>query len=101
MESREIVSTDLCFTNGTGYQVVKQVRFEDMSPIGRLEVLRQRDGDVIVSVITEDGAQAHVEFTTPMSGGGNSEHTWKALVALYEAMKADNDERPQTRQFSQ
>ena len=100
MENREIVSTDLCFTNGAGYQVVKQVRFEDMSPTGRLEVLRQCDGDVIVSVITGDGEMAHVEFTSPISGGGNSERTWKALVALYEAMKADNDDRPQTRQFS-
>ena len=98
---REISSTELCFTNSESYQVTKQVRFEDMSPVGRLEVLRQRDGDVIVSVISDDGRSAHVEFTTPMAGGGQSENTWSALVALYEAMKKDNDTRAQLRRFDE
>jgi hypothetical protein len=92
MAERMILSTDFC-----GERFV--VRFEDMSPTGRLTLFKQDDGDIIISAIDEHGGEAHVEFCAPMTGGGQSEATWHALLALYEAMKKDN-ERPQVRQFS-
>jgi hypothetical protein len=65
-------------------------RLEDMSQRGRLRVLIQSDGDVIVSAIQNDGRMADVEFCTPMSGGGGSRKTWEALHALAVAMQEDN-----------
>lgn len=38
------------------------------------------------------------EFCAPMTGGGSSEHTWKALIALAEAMEKDNETRKQVRE---
>lgn len=75
-------------------------RYEDMSPDGRLELLKQPDGDVIVVVTAYhlgEFRQAEVEFCTPMSGGGQSERTWQALLRLMEEMDADNKLRPQQR----
>ena len=91
-----ITSTQFCSEMTMGMKVESQCRFEDMSPTGRLVLYRQYDGDMIVEVIEEDGPSAHIEFTTPMSGGGQSEKTWHALRALMAAMKEDN-KRPQQR----
>jgi hypothetical protein len=93
-------STSLCVGHNAGLRVVKQVRFEDMSPTGRLEILRQEDGDVIVSVIQDDHTSATVEFCAPMTGGGSSERTWKALRALFDSMEQDNKELAQVRRFA-
>lgn len=98
---RTMKSTDFSFERGPGEKFSKQVRFEDMSPTGRLEVLIQPDGDVIVSIVQDDLQMAQAEFTTPMSGGGQSERTWKALREIYKAMQEDNRERAQTRDFSE
>lgn len=98
---RERSSTSLCVGQDAGLQVVKQVRFEDMSPTGRLQILRQEDGDVIVSVIQDDNTSASVEFCAPMTGGGSSERTWKALRALFDSMEQDNKERAQVRSFGE
>jgi hypothetical protein len=73
-------------------------RLEDMTPTGRLRLLRQDDGDVIVIIIPD--AESHrpmvsVEFCTPFAGGGQSEHTWEALGALMAAMERDEKERSQ------
>lgn len=65
-------------------------RLEDMSPKGRLRLLVQHDGDVIVSLIQDDGRMADVEFCTPGAGGGGSRRTWEALRNLVTAMEADN-----------
>jgi hypothetical protein len=89
---RRLLSTDLCNDHS-------EVRFEDMSPTGRLVLLKQDDGDMIVSAINEHGEEVHVEFCTPMSGGGQSSHTWAALLNLRDAMKKDNAERSQQREF--
>jgi hypothetical protein len=69
-------------------------RFEDMSPRGRLRVLREQDGDVIVCVIPDP--QAHpgqpmlsVEFCT---SGGGSPRTHAALLNLLDAMAQDNED---------
>lgn len=75
-------------------------RFEDMSPTGRLRIMRQDDGDMIVVVIEGDGASNAVEFCTPMSGGGQSCRTHNALRVLMVAMAQDELERRQLRRFS-
>lgn len=67
-------------------------RFEDMSQRGRLRVIQQDDGDMIVCVIEDmnspsGGAMAGVEFCT---SGGKSPRTLAALRALMLAMAEDN-----------
>lgn len=69
-------------------------RFEDMSPCGRLQVLQQGDGDMIVTVIEDvdskgccAGLAASVEFCT---SGGKSPKTREALRALMLAMAEEN-----------
>jgi len=77
-------------------------RTEDMGTAKRLRVIREDEGDVIVSVVTgrglpvltsSDGDQidgkAEVQFCTPFSGGGHSPKTWAALIALMKAMEED------------
>jgi hypothetical protein len=72
-------------------------RVEDMSPVGRLQVLQQDDGDIIVSV-SEDigdglrGPWASVEFCIPGTGGGHSPRTHAALLELMRAMAQDERE---------
>ncbi|RTL42961.1 MAG: hypothetical protein EKK53_11200 [Burkholderiales bacterium] len=71
-------------------------RFEDMSQRGRLRVIQQDDGDMIVYVIEDPnspngGASAGVEFCT---SGGKSPKTRAALLALMVAMGEENAERP-------
>jgi hypothetical protein len=71
-------------------------RNEDMSPIGRLALLLQVDGDVIVVVMADprEFSQTSVEFCQPFSGGGRSPHTLEALKDLAVAMERDNTENP-------
>ena len=71
-------------------------RFEDMSPRGRLQVLQQTDGDMIVCVIKDPNSQgccaglaASVEFCT---SGGKSPRTLAALRMLMQAMAEDNED---------
>ena len=69
-------------------------RFEDMSVRGRLRLLQQDDGDIVVAIITDPdsdarGLSASVEFCT---SGGHSFRTLTALKALMEAMARDNRE---------
>lgn len=71
-------------------------RFEDMSQRGRLRVLQQDDGDMVVSVIEDPnspmgGAMARVEFCT---SGGKSPKTLAALRNLMLAMAEDNADKP-------
>lgn len=65
-------------------------RLEDMSPNGKLRLLVQRDGDVIVSVVQNDGQIVDIEFCAPGAGGGGSPRTWRALRQLVIAMCDDN-----------
>jgi hypothetical protein len=73
-------------------------RIEDMSARGRLRLIQQTDGDIIVSVQPEENglvqSGAAVEFCVPGAGGGRSTHTLAALRALMDAMELDNCERP-------
>lgn len=85
---------------GMSYIARQAGRYEDMSPTGKLELIQQIDGDIIVVVTSgedDEFRQAAVEFCMPMTGGGQGERTHKALVALLEAMQADNEERLQVR----
>jgi hypothetical protein len=72
-------------------------REEDMSPDGKLKLIQQDDGDIIVVVqesLSEFRAtSASVEFCIPGTGGGTSPETHKALLHLMEAMAADNERR--------
>jgi flavin-dependent dehydrogenase len=73
-------------------------RLEDMSPRGRLRIIQQDDGDIIVAVQSMEegllGIGDSVEFCSGFGGGGKSPHTRQALLALMEAIKLDNLENP-------
>ncbi len=75
-------------------------RFEDMSPDGKLSVMLQKNGDSILTIwpSKENGGHAYssVEFCT-LPGGGQSPRVRKAIVALAEAIRLDNEERKQYR----
>lgn len=70
-------------------------RLEDMSPDGKLVLLLQPDGDVIVNVRPSADDRDYegspfgvsVEFC---ASGGRSPKTLKALRHLFEAMKEEN-----------
>lgn len=73
-------------------------RFEDMSPRGRLRVLQQDDGDMIIEVVEDPNSQSctaglscAVEFCV---SGGKSPKTREALYVLMLAMAEENAERP-------
>lgn len=73
-------------------------RFEDMSRLGRLHVLQQDDGDMIVAIIEDPNNPSYgfptVEFCT---SGGKSPHTREALRALMRAIERDNLESSPSR----
>jgi len=68
-------------------------RNEDMSPDGRLTLLKCDDGDIILTVreAGEKGSGQSVEFC---NSGGQSRRTLAALHALHRAMLEDEAERP-------
>ncbi len=90
--------------------------FEDDSPwvtrsvrrVGDMDAKRGiridflRDGDITlvievepnVPVRNEEGKIVTVEFCNMSGGGGTSPKTRKALIALAEAIEADNKDRP-------
>jgi hypothetical protein len=72
-------------------------RGEDMTFRGKLALIQQEDGDIIVAVRGEArhglSNQGDVEFCEPGAGGGASPETHKALMHLMEAMTADNERR--------
>lgn len=73
-----------------------QTRYEDMSPKGKLTVMVQSDGDVILHILQDDGQSADIEFCAPGAGGGGSSRTWRALQAVHEAMREDNEDPRQS-----
>ena len=70
-------------------------RLEDMSPDGSLELFKQDDGDIIMTVRARnevgDWGCAEIEFC---ASGTRSPHTHFALHALFAAMEQDEAERP-------
>jgi hypothetical protein len=74
-------------------------RKEDMSPRGQLRIFTDNEGDIHVSVFSDDGSgrietMSSVEFCTCGIGGGQSPETRKALIELSKAMEMDNKNRP-------
>lgn len=67
-------------------------RLEDMSQRGKLRLLVQSDGDVVVAIQQDDGTMADVEFCAPGAGGGGSHRSWAALREVALAMQLDNDD---------
>jgi len=82
-------------------------RLEDMSPTGRLNLMMQPDGDILIQILEDDGYGeigniAAIEFCAIGTGGGQSPRTLKALVNLMIAMKEDNnDSRLDGRKFKE
>lgn len=71
-------------------------RKEDMSVNGRIRLLRQEDGDMIIAVIDDEGHMASVEFCVT-SAGGKSPRTHEALCNLALAIMEDNKNEPHRR----
>lgn len=80
-------------------------RKEDMSPNGRLQIIKDMDGDIHVMVLSSNSfgrieETASIEFCTAIAGGGGSPETFKALHELMAAMMRDNsDPRRDGRKF--
>ena len=79
-------------------------RFDDMSARGRLTLIQQDDGDIVVGLIPssreefeQKGMMQSAEFCTIGAGGGQSPRTLQALRALMDAIDQDNRELPQQR----
>lgn len=77
-------------------------RFEDMSPDGKLSILIEDDGDVIVTIfepdsMTHEAFMASAQFCT-YSGGGQSPKVRDALLQLALAIKEENENSPQHRE---
>jgi hypothetical protein len=74
-------------------------RLGDMGEGLKLELLRDGDGDIIVSVLPAEHrfSDQSIEFCAPGNGGGSSPHTFLALQGLMAAMELDKIERPQIR----
>lgn len=73
-------------------------RNEDMSPDGKLRLIVQDDGDIIVAMngrtMNDAPCIAQLEFCSVGSGGGRSPHTREALRNLIVAIQRDNQEQP-------
>jgi hypothetical protein len=71
-------------------------RNEDMSRHGRLRLIQEDDGDIIVSIVPDPteglSGMFSAQFCTIGSGGGKSPKTLAALRALMQAMEDDNGE---------
>lgn len=75
-------------------------RYEDMSPDGKLELIKQFDGDIIVCITPPSENEPWnlrrlplaVEFCTH-SGGGTSPRTLEALNNLFRAMLEDCNDK--------
>ena len=64
-------------------------RQDDMGS-GKLRLLRDDDGDIIVSLVLPGHGFLDVEFCVPGTGGGKSPRTWRALGELLRAMEMDD-----------
>ena len=70
----------------------------DMSPVARLQLVREEDGDICIAVVTDPELRTTIggdelQFCT-MSGGGHSPNVLRALYHLAVAMEQDNQDYP-------
>lgn len=68
-------------------------RIADMNPKAHLRVCLDEDDDLFLGVWDARG-MAVISFITPGPGGGKSPRTRSALIALMDAIEADNAEDP-------
>lgn len=75
-------------------------RYEDMSPDGKLELIKQFDGDIIVSITPPSENEPWYKRQLPLSvefcthgGGGTSPRTLEALNNLFKAMQEDCNDK--------
>lgn len=67
---------------------------EDMSPDGKLGVLVQEDGDIVLQIFPS--AERHtdcVEFCTPFGGGGRHPKVRDALLLLLDAIRSEQGDQ--------
>ncbi len=79
---------------------VNYVRYEDDTRHGHLGVTFSCDGDGWVEVFTKADPKEHnwmFRFRMPGGGGGDSMRVRNALLLLAEAIRQDNEKRPQNR----
>ena len=93
-ESRRLAAGQSGGVDGMASWPVSQEteRVGDMGEGLKLQLFREDDGDIIVSVLPEKhkfSMNGGVQFCTAGSGGGRSEHTHAALVQLMVAMEKD------------
>jgi len=69
----------------------------DGSMTGIVQIMFGRDGDAHLS--TDKHMGASLRFRMPLVGGGQSKRVRTALLILAEAIRLDNEERPQTREL--
>lgn len=73
-------------------------RTGDMDPEYAIELIREVDGDVIISIVRDsEGHPRHcgsVQFCTSGQGGGQSPNVHRALCDLMVAIEADSKARP-------
>lgn len=71
-------------------------RKEDMSPRGKLVLLEEGNGDIVLEIIPDPNDFPHrknrVEFCTYFPGGSRSPRTHKALSDLMDAMERDSND---------
>lgn len=76
------------------------LRYEDDSPTGSISVVIGDDGDAHITVFSKpdrNELRFGMRFRMEMTGGGQSPRVRNALLALAEAIRRDNEERPQSR----
>jgi hypothetical protein len=89
-------------SDSDSWMIRRASRIGDMHPRKTFTIHENQDGDIVVSIgigklpigglFGEENAV--VEFCSLTAGGGRSSNTHKALLALMDAMKKDNEERP-------
>jgi hypothetical protein len=60
----------------------------------RLTLIQTPDGDIRLGIDNPPPFSGYLRFREPSVGGGRNPRTWKALVALFKAMEADNAKLP-------
>ena len=64
-----------------------------------LEIRKDPDGDLFVSVGQIGGDEQTVDFPSEVAGGGCSPRTYKVLKALLQAIQEDNEEENLSESF--
>lgn len=66
---------------------------------GKLVVMFSEDGDAYIHIEGKDFQSSQILRFRTMAGGGNSPHTRNALMYLAEAMRLDEEKRPDPKPY--